>query len=250
MNQPTDPSNPPPLPNTGFDSPPQPAPTPLPPDASLGAILDTLLKRPGVQIRALCESQNSRQWVLLALVAVIALALYGLVVGSFSGGPQLMAAALKISVGGLLSAAICFPSLYIFSCLTGAEVTLRGVAGVLFAMLTLTGLLLLGFAPVAWVFSQSTDSVVFIGTLHLIFWVIATWFGLRLLGHMTKTLGVSDRTHLKVWMSIFVLVCLQMTTALRPIIGTSEHWLPQEKKFFVAHWIENFAAAALPRSAN
>jgi hypothetical protein len=30
-----------------------------------------------------------------------------------------------------------------------------------------------------------------------------------------------------------------MTTALRPILGTSDHWLPQEKKFFAAHWIEN-----------
>ena len=249
MNQPTDPSNPPPLPTTSSGSPPQPAPTALPPDAGLGVILDTLLKRPGLLIRTLCESQSSRQWVLLALVAVVALALYGLVIGSFTGGPQWMAAPLKVSAGGLLSALICFPSLYIFACLTGAEVSLRGIAGVLCAVLTLTGLLLLGFAPVAWVFSQSTDSVVFIGTLHLMFWVIATWFGLRLFGRMTKTPGVSDRTHLKVWMGIFVLVCLQMTTALRPIIGTSERWLPQEKKFFVAHWIENFAGAAMPQNA-
>ncbi len=45
-------------------------------------------------------------------------------------------------------------------------------------------------------------------------------------------------------MVIFLLVCLQMTTALRPIIGTSEHWLPKEKKFFLAHWSENLFAAA------
>ncbi len=249
MNQPTDPTNPPPFPNPSSGLPSQQATSALPSDASLGTILDTLLKRPGLLIRTLCEVPSSRQWMLLALVAVSALALYGLVIGSFTGGPQWMAAPLKVSSGGLLSALICFPSLYIFACLTGAEVSLRGIAGVLCAMLTLTGLLLIGFAPVAWVFSQSTDSVVFIGTLHLMFWVIATWFGLRLFGHMTKTLGVSDRTHLKVWMGIFVFVCLQMTTALRPIIGTSEHWLPQEKKFFVAHWFENFASAAQPQNA-
>ncbi|MCE9611817.1 MAG: hypothetical protein K8R23_16575 [Chthoniobacter sp.] len=240
MNQPTEPPN---LPTTA----PQPA---LPADAGLGAILDTLLKRPVVLIRALCDPRPSRHWLILALVALPAFALYGLLVGTFSGGSQLPAALVKVSAGGLVSALICFPSLYIFACLSGAEVSLRGTAGVLSAMLTLTGLLLLGFAPVAWVFSQSTDSVVFIGTLHLIFWFIATWFGLRLFGNMTKALGVSDRTHLKVWMGIFVLVCLQMTTALRPIIGTSPHWLPTEKKFFVAHWIENFAGAALPASAN
>jgi hypothetical protein len=47
-----------------------------------------------------------------------------------------------------------------------------------------------------------------------------------------------------VWVAVFVLVCLQMTTALRPIIGTSDHWLPKEKKFFIAHWIENLSSGA------
>jgi hypothetical protein len=35
---------------------------------------------------------------------------------------------------------------------------------------------------------------------------------------------------------IFLLVAMQMTTALRPIIGTSENFLPKEKKFFLVHW--------------
>jgi len=218
----------------------------MPSDAGLGVILDTLLKRPVLLIRELCEAPVSRHWALLALVAIVTFALYGLVIGSFSGGNQWMASPLKVSAGGLLSALICLPSLYIFACLTGAEVSLRGLAGVLFAMLTLTGLLLLGFAPVAWVFSQSTDSVAFIGTLHLLFWIIATSFGLRLFSHMTKVLRVADRVHLKVWTVIFLLVCLQMTTALRPIVGTSEHWLPTEKRFFISYWIENVFSAALP----
>ena len=244
MNQPTDPSNPQSSTSSGVS--PLPIPPSLPPDAGLGAILDTLLKRPVVLIHALCDPRPSRHWLLLALVAVPGFALYGLLIGSFSGGAQLLAASVKVGAGALLSALICFPSLYIFACLTGAEVSLRGLAGVLFATLTLTGLLLLGFAPVAWVFTQSTESVAFIGTLHLLFWLIATWFGLRLFSHLTKVLGVSERAHLKVWAVIFLLVCLQMTTALRPIIGTSDHWLPTEKQFFVAHWIENLFSAALP----
>ena len=229
--------------------PPLPTPPSLPPDAGLGEILDTLLKRPVDLIRGLCDPRPSRAWLVLALVAVPAFALYGLLIGSFAGGAQLGVAAVKVSAGALLSAVICFPSLYIFACLSGADVSLRGLAGVLFAMLTLTGVLLLGFAPVAWVFSQSTESVAFIGTLHLVFWLIATGFGLRLLGHLTKVLSVADRTHLKVWSAIFILVCLQMTTALRPIIGTSDHWLPAEKKFFLAHWAENLTSEALPANS-
>ena len=37
---------------------------------------------------------------------------------------------------------------------------------------------------------------------------------------------------------IFLLVMLQMMTALRPIIGTTDTFLPPEKKFFVSHWME------------
>jgi hypothetical protein len=35
---------------------------------------------------------------------------------------------------------------------------------------------------------------------------------------------------------IFVLVMLQMSAALRPLLGTSENFLPQQKKFFLSHW--------------
>ena len=242
MNTPTDPPNPQSAASPENQA--SPAAPSLAPNAKLGTILDALLKRPVVLIHSLCETKPSRHWLLLALFAVPAFALYGLLMGSFSGGAQLLAASAKVSGGTLLSALICLPSLYIFACLTGAEVSLRGLAGVLFAALALTGLLLLGFAPVAWVFSQSTDSIAFIGTLHLLFWTIAVWFGLRLFSHMANALRVPERTHLRVWMAIFVLVCLQMTTALRPIIGTSEHWLPTEKKFFLAHWMENLSGAA------
>jgi hypothetical protein len=29
-----------------------------------------------------------------------------------------------------------------------------------------------------------------------------------------------------------------MTTALRPIVGTADTLLPEEKKFFASHWVE------------
>jgi len=29
---------------------------------------------------------------------------------------------------------------------------------------------------------------------------------------------------------------VQMTTALRPILGTADTFLPAEKQFFVSHW--------------
>jgi len=238
MNASNEPTNPnvPPLPTDAASG---PAPEPLPCDAPPGVILQTLLKRPAQLIAALQQLASGRLALFLAVFALLALAAYGAVVGSFSGGQQWLAAPLKVSLGALVSTAICLPSLFIFSCLAGAEVTLRGIVGTLSAALALTALMLIGLAPVGWVFSQSTDSVVFMGAMHLVFWFISLAFGFRLLRLLLDYLGVRKQFHLKMWLLIFVFVSLQMTTALRPLIGTSTDWLPKEKKFFAAYWIEN-----------
>ena len=144
----------------------------------------------------------------------------------------------KLALGTLLSVLICLPSLYIFACLGGIDARLRTVSGALFAAVGLGALLLIGFAPVAWIFSQSTDSVAFMAALHLILWAIGISFGLRLVAAMGRLLTGSARSHLKLWGFIFIVVCLQMTTTLRPIVGTSKHFLPGEKKFVLAQWLE------------
>ena len=110
-------------------------------------------------------------------------------------------------------------------------------------LICLTSLLLVGFAPVVWIFSQSTESVVFMGFLNLIIWVIAAWFGLSLVNRAAKALGATETGHLKVWMFIFILVTFQMMTSLRPIIGTSDQILTSEKKFFLEHWAETMNKA-------
>ena len=216
-----------------------PLPVEPPFSSDFGSILDALLKRPAQLIGALHAARQTKATVILAVTALLSFAAYGLVIGSFSSGMQLYAAPLKVALGSTAGVLICLPSLFIFTCLSGANVTLRSLVGVMAAVLALTAILLIGFAPVSWVFSQSTESVAFMGTLHLAFWLIALGFGLRLIGLMMKMMGVESKSHLKVWTVIFVLVNLQMSTALRPIVGTSTDILPQEKKFFVAHWFDS-----------
>jgi hypothetical protein len=174
----------------------------------------------------------------LVLIAAGCSLIYGIVVGTFSGGEQLWAAPAKLAVGLLLSALICLPSLYIFSCLGGSPARLAEVAGIVTGTLALTTVLLIGFAPVAWVFSQSTESVAAMGALHLVFGAIAAYFGLRFMNTAYGHLGAKSSGGLKAWMLIFILVVLQMTTALRPIVGKAETFLPTEKRFFVTHWVQ------------
>ena len=153
-----------------------------------------------------------------------------------SGGEQLWAAPVKIAVGLMISALICLPSLYIFTCLSGSQARLVEVCGLLAGLLMLMTILLIGFAPVAWIFSQSTESLAWMGTLHLVFWFIATIFGLRFLEAGFSHSNARSHAGFHTWVVIFLLVAVQMTTALRPILGKADAFLPMEKQFFVNHW--------------
>lgn len=169
-------------------------------------------------------------------VALLCSALYGLVVGSFSMGTQLWAAPAKIAGGLSISALICLPSLYIFACLSGSQARLSEICGLVAGLLLLMTILLVGFAPVAWLFSQSTESIAWMGALHLVFWFIASCFGLRFLQAGFAHSQARSTAGLNAWVIIFMLVAVQMTTALRPIVGKSDTFLPREKKLFLNHW--------------
>jgi len=200
--------------------------------------LEAVLREPRRVLFQLRQSQPGPLILAMLGIALVCSLVYGFVVGTFSGGDQLWAAPVKLAGGLVLSALICLPSLYIFACLGGSQARLADVLGLVAGMLALSTLLLVGFAPVAWVFSQSTESVAMMGSLHLIFALIAVYFGLRLLHRGFVHFGADRDGDMKVWTAIFLLVALQMTTALRPIVGSATTFLPQEKKFFVRHWID------------
>lgn len=208
------------------------------PIPNLMAAVESVLRQPRRVFFHLRQSGAGRIVLALFGLSVVCSLAYGLVIGSFSMGVQLLWAPAKVAGGLVFSALICLPSLYIFACLSGSQARLLEIVGLLAGMLALSMVLLIGFAPVAWLFSQSTRSVCWMGSLHLLFWLVATCFGLKFLydgfahSRPTSTAGLST------WMVIFVLVVLQMTTALRPILGKADTLLPQEKKFFVTHWLD------------
>jgi hypothetical protein len=206
------------------------------------AVVEAILRQPRRIMYWLRQQGQGPLIGALLVVALVCSVIYGIVVGTFSGGQQLWAAPVKIAFGLLISALICLPSLYIFSCLSGSRARLVEVFGLVTGLLALTAVLLIGFAPVAWVFSQSTQSAYIMGILHLCFWLVATYFGLRFLraGFRSADAGSDSGSGLKVWMAIFLLVGLQMTTALRPLVGKSDRFLPaaSEKKFFVGYWLD------------
>lgn len=208
------------------------------PIAGFTGVVEAILRQPRRVMYHLRQQSQGRLVAELLVIALVCSLIYGVVVGTFSLGDQLWAAPVKIAGGLFVSALICLPSLYIFSCLSGSQARLVEVFGLLAGLLALMTILLIGFAPVAWVFSQSTESIVAMGALHLVFWLIATYFGLRFLHHGFAHLNAKSDSGLKVWIVIFLLVMLQMTTALRPIVGKSDTFWPEKKMFFLSHWAE------------
>ena len=208
------------------------------PIATLVGAIDAILRQPRRVMYQLRQPGAGRLALAMLYVAIGCGLVYGLVVGSFSMGTQQWAAPVKIAGGLIISALICLPSLYIFTCLSGSQARLTEMGGLLSGLLMLMTILLVGFAPVAWLFSQSTESVAWMGALHLLFWGISTFFGLRFLEAGFAHSHARSSAGLNTWIAIFVLVAVQMTTALRPIVGTADTFLPGERKFFVSYWGE------------
>ena len=200
------------------------------------AAIEAILRQPRRVMFQLRQPGAGRLIAGMVFVAVVCAIIYGVVAGTFTGGMQLWAAPVKIAVGLMISALICLPSLYIFTCLSGSQARLVEVIGLLAGLLLLMTILLIGFAPVTWIFSQSTESLVWMGALHLVFWLVATLFGLRYLANGFSHSNARSMAGFYTWVVIFLLVAIQMTTALRPILGTSETFFPTEKKFFLSHW--------------
>jgi len=202
------------------------------------ATIESMLRQPRRVMYQLRQPGSGRVVLGMLVASICCSLIYGVVVGTFSMGEQLWAAPVKIAGGLLFAAVLCLPSLYIFTCLSGSHARLNEICGLLAGLLLLMTVLLIGFAPVAWLFSQSTESVVWMGILHLAFWLVSTLFGLRFLETGFSHTQSRSSAGLNVWIILFLLVAVQMTTALRPIVGKASSFFPTEKKFFVTHWKE------------
>src|SRR4030081_2071691 len=119
----------------------------MPQGRSAMPFLEALLKYPGKIIHELQNNWRAPLAIWLIILALLGMATYGVVVGSFSGGTQMWIAPTELALGTLLSVLICLPSLFIFASLGGIDAHLLTVSRVLLAALGLSALLLIGFAP-------------------------------------------------------------------------------------------------------
>jgi hypothetical protein len=218
-------------------------PNPRVPPPEPTSLLGRLLRTPQSLVTADDESPQP----LLFALGIAGTVVYGLVLASFAMGPHWWAAPLKTSLGLLVAMALCAPSLFVFASLSGARLRARDVLVLFAGFHGLTSLLLLSLAPVSWVFSQSSQFAGFIGMLHWTFWLVSAGFGLRFVAHGVRLLGGTSSGAVGVWAVLFLLVCFQMGTSIRPLLADSDSFFPGEKKSFFSHWSEVLGAPDSPR---
>ncbi len=211
----------------------------LPAQTKIMHLVDALLKNPQTLYNHVRRNDLHTYLVQLLLIFSACVLCYGVIVGSFSGHIQWLAAPFKIFFGICLTTLLCFPSLYILSALSGTDLRPAQIGSLLCGSLALIGILLIGFAPVTFVFTFSIKALPFMGSIHLLVWGISLYFGLRWLTQGLAELGSAQQQMIKIWAVIFLITLLQMSTTLRPILGEADQLFTAEKKFFFVHWVES-----------
>jgi hypothetical protein len=93
--------------------------------------------------------------------SIVALACYGLVMGTSHSFWQSIASAVKLPVLFLLTLAICLPTLYLFNLLCGGRLTARQALALVLSAITVTSTLTLAFAPITLFFMVTAQSYYF-----------------------------------------------------------------------------------------
>ena len=221
---------------TGLFTPPSPSPL-LPIETrSLFGLADALLRAPEQAMATLSRQKFGLLQLFLLVLAFVSVT--GVVLASFSGGWQYLVVPLKFVIVVIAGPLLCLPSLYIFSCLSESKASVRHVALALGSGLGVQALLLCALAPVAWVFSQSTNSVAFMGALYLAMYLVSSAFGLGLTRRLLALDGFRVGNYW-LWQILFMVVVLQLSTSLRPIVGPFDGFAPREKLFFAIHWLRS-----------
>jgi hypothetical protein len=207
-------------------------------------VVTSLLKAPKRVLEAIAEERDLvRGSMRLLAAAMLCHAGFGVAIGFFGGTWVAVMDFVKVPLIALFSMIICFPSLYVFTCVAGTPMSLSQVFALGSSCLAMMGLLLAGLAPVAWLFAVSTASVPFMVILVFCVWIIALVFAARYVDKMSLHPRFKLMGGIRVWFFIFIMVTLQMTTHMRPLLVKPENaWKKGEKQFFLLHFIGTFSS--------
>ena len=197
-----------------------------------------LLRDPGTFVVTAKETGGFGKLVgFLILLTLVGTALFGAALGSFVDGRVALLDAVKMSGISVFSFALCYPTMYVFACISGSTLSPLRLLGVGLVSMATLGCLLAALAPILWLFAVSTEAVGFIVVFACVLGGVALAFAYRpIAGAVGKGIAATS-AGFKVWFVLFIVVALQAITLVRPMlepVGAERN--PVGKCFFIRHF--------------
>lgn len=191
------------------------------------AIIETILRNRTLFFMEIRDGINLRQKMRAMFVSsIIFFALFGAVMGSTHSLWQALSSAVKLPLLFLATLIICAPTLYFFNVLFGSTQSLTQNVSLILTAITVTGVLLLSFAPIILFFLLTTSQYQFFKLLNVAIFAISGWMGVLFLSHGMRIVsrdGGGDengrRWVLRLWMLLYAFVGSQLAWTIRPFIG-------------------------------
>jgi hypothetical protein len=113
--------------------------------------------------------------------SMVALAVYGAVLGSFNSVWMALTSGVKLPLLFLVTLAICLPTLYLFNLVFGARLSIRQSLSLVMVALTVTAMLALAFAPISLFFLITAPDYGFFKLLNVAILALSALIGLKFL---------------------------------------------------------------------
>jgi len=172
------------------------------------------------------EVRLEKKIVALLICSSAFFAIYGAIMGSFAGGMQILASAIKLPALYLLTLIICLPTLYFFDIISGSKRTFPQYLALLLASMSVISVMLFGFAPVTLFFRISINDYVFFTLLNVAILAITGFIGVNFFYKAMISFTDQEpeqakyRTSIvKGWLVLYAFVGTQLGWTLRPFFG-------------------------------
>ena len=205
-------------------------------------VAGAILNAPGAVIRDLKNERHLGAYTFALILATFLFsALYGAILGMYKPGLQILYAAVKVPIVVLGSAALCTPTFYVFNSILGSRLSFRQSFATILLLAASASLVLVAFAPIGWFFTVSTKGGFFLAILHLSFFLLAAFYGMRIVCVARKYMNYIDHTQTAIhggflfaWFLILIFVGLQMAYFMRPLMEPGDFFTGERGLFFFA----------------
>nr|WP_290226054.1 hypothetical protein [Trichocoleus desertorum] len=191
-----------------------------------GTLMQLLRDRPGFMEEVNQGIKLEQKIIALLVASSILFTIYGAIIGSFTGGLQILASAIKLPALYLITLVICLPTLYFFNILFGSTRSFAQHFALLLSSVSLISLLLCSFAPITLFFRLSVLDYQFFKLLNVVIFAITGLIGVNAFYQAMRPTELEsradDRTRQKIlqlWLVLYGFVGSQMGWILRPFFG-------------------------------